>query len=294
MNFSRKNKFNFRHTILLVLGVLIFNSTSTNLYAQKNKKDRIRLNIQYVKIMDGEIYFDIKASARIKKKTVKISNINLIIYNELEEEKMKLGETTTNMDGESRFFLKDINEIKADSSNTYKILVSFKGNDLYKKAKKSIQFKNANIKAKIINKDSVNYISAILSDTSSKEPIADESLTVYIQRLFKPLRIGEEFNSTDDQGSILVPIEGGIPGVDGKLGIEVVLNESDDFGTIKAIVNAPIGVPIVDESTFDQRTMWSPRNKTPIFLLIFPNLLILGIWGIIIYLILNLFKLSKN
>ncbi len=294
MNFSRKNKFNFRHTILLVLGVLIFNSTSTNLYAQKNKKDRIRLNIQYVKIMDGEIYFDIKASARIKKKTVKISNINLIIYNELEKEKIKLGETTTNMDGESRFFLKDINEIKADSSNTYKILVSFKGNDLYKKAKKSIQFKNANIKAKIINKDSVNYISAILSDTSSKEPIADESLTVYIQRLFKPLRIGEEFNSTDDQGSILVPIEGGIPGVDGKLGIEVVLNESDDFGTIKAIVNAPIGVPIVDESTFDQRTMWSPRNKTPIFLLIFPNLLILGIWGIIIYLILNLFKLSKN
>jgi len=294
MNFSRKNRFNFRYTILLVLGVLIFNSASNSLYAQKTKKDRIRLNIQYVKIMDGEIYFDIKASARIKKKTVKISNINLILYNELEEEKIKLGETTTNMDGESRFFLKNMNEIRLDSSNTYNILVSFKGNDHYKKAKKSIQFKNANIKAKIITKDSVNYISATLSEPSSKEPVADESLTVYIQRLFKPLRIGEEFNSTDDQGSILVPIDDGIPGVDGKLGIEVVLNESDDYGTVKAVVYAPIGIPIVDESTFDQRTMWSPRTKTPIFLLIFPNLLIFGIWGFIIYLIFNLFKLSKS
>ncbi len=294
MNFSRKNILNFRYTILLVLGVLIFNSASNSLYAQKTKKDRIRLNIQYVKIMDGEIYFDIKASARIKKKTVKISNINLILYNELEEEKIKLGETTTNTDGESRFFLKNINEIRSDSSNTYNILVSFKGNDLYKKAKKSIQFKNANIKAKIITKDSVNYISATLSDASSKEPVADESLTVYIQRLFKPLRIGEEFNSTGDEGSILVPIDEGIPGVDGNLGIEVVLNESDDYGTVKAVVYAPIGVPIVDESTFDQRTMWSPRNKTPIFLLIFPNLLIFGIWGFILYLIFNLFKLSKS
>lgn len=112
--------------------------------------------------------------------------------------------------------------------------------------------------------------------------------------MFKPLRIGEEFNSTDDEGSILVPIDDGIPGVDGNLGIEVVLNERDDYGTVKAVVFAPIGVSIVDESTFNQRTMWSPRTKTPIFLLIFPNLLIFGIWGFIIYLIFNLFKLSKS
>ena len=54
-------------------------------------------------------------------------------------------------------------------------------------------------------------------------------------------------------------------------------------------VNAPVGIPIVDESTFDERTMWSPRSKTPFFLLILPNLLTLGIWGFIIYLINNLF-----
>lgn len=40
------------------------------------------------------------------------------------------------MEGESRFFLKNMNEIRLDSSNTYNILVFFKGNDLYKKTKK--------------------------------------------------------------------------------------------------------------------------------------------------------------
>lgn len=294
MNFSRKNQLNSRFIILALLGVLIFSTASNNLYAQKTKKNKVRLNVQYVKIMDGEIYFDIKASARIKKKNIKVSNIDLILYNELEEERIELGKTVTNMNGESRFVLKNLNAIKSDSSNTYNILVSFKGNDSYKKAKKSISFKDVNIEAKIISKDSVNYISATLINANSKDPIVDESLTVYVQRLFKSLRIGEEFNSTDEEGSILVPIENGIPGVDGNLAIEVVLNESDDFGTVKTIVNAPIGVPIVDESTFDQRTMWSPRNKTPIFLLIFPNLIIIGIWGFIVYLILNLFKLKKS
>ncbi len=289
-----KDQINIRFVFLALLSVFILNIGSTEIYAQKTKKNKARLNVQYVKIMDGEIYFDIKASARIKKKNIKVSNIDLILYNELEEERIELGKTVTNMKGESRFVLKNLNAIKSDSSNTYNILVSFKGNDSYKKAKKSISFKDVNIEAKIITKDSVNYISATLINANSKDPIVDESLTVYVQRLFKSLRIGEEFNSTDEEGSILVPIENGIPGVDGNLAIEVVLNESDDFGTVKTIVNAPIGVPIVDESTFDERTMWSPRNKTPLFLLIFPNLIIIGIWGFIVYLILNLFKLKKS
>jgi len=285
---------NSRLLLFVIISAFIFNIGSPDLYAQKAKKNKARLNVQYVKIMDGEIYFDIKASARIKKKTVKISGIEINIFNELEDERIDLGKTVTDMDGESRFVLKSLNEIKPDSSNTYNIVVSFKGNESFKKAKKSISFKDAIIEAKIITKDSVNYISAILTDTETKNPIVDESLTVQVQRLFKPLRIGEEFNNTDEDGTIMVPVEEGIPGIDGNLTFEVVLNESDDFGTVKAMVTGSIGVPIVDESTFDQRTMWSPRNKTPVFLLIFPNLLIIGIWGFIVYLILNLFKLSKS
>ena len=106
--------------------------------------------------------------------------------------------------------------------------------------------------------------------------------------------IGEEFNDTDEDGAISVPIEGNIPGVDGYLTFEVVLNESDDFGTVKALISGDIGIPIVDESTFDQRTMWSPRGKTPIFLLLITYSGIFVVWGIIVYLILNLYKIVKS
>lgn len=280
------------HLYIFLIGLFLINSVSS--FAQVNKKNKIRINVSYVKIMDGEIYFDIKTSARINKKNTAVSDIELHVINIFDDQKIVLGKSKSNNSGESRLSLKSIHDIRPDSLNIYNIQVLFEGNDSFKKAKKNISFKNVNIEAQIISKDSVNYAQATLIDANTKEPIINESLTVQVQRLFFPLLIGEEFNETDDNGSILVPIETGIPGVEGILNVEVVLNDSDDYGTVKSIISDKIGVPIVDESTFDQRTMWSPRNKTPIFLLIFPNLLILGIWGVLIYLIMNLYKITKS
>lgn len=289
-----KTTLKFRSVFFAFTFCLIVMPVFQNINAQeKPEKNRLRLKVDYVKIMDGEIYFDIGATARIDKENIDVANIDVIISNEFDGEEVELGKVKTNMNGKSRFVLESLGQLTPDSTKTYNITILFKGNDAFKRASKSISFKDAIIKANIITKESINYISASLLDAHKDSLLADRLLNVQVQRLFRPLPIGKEFNSTDENGTILVPIEEGIPGVDGNLTFEVVLKESDDYGTVKALVEAPIGIPIVDESTFDKRTMWSPRNKTPLFLLIVPNLLILGIWGIIVYLTVNLFKISK-
>ena len=284
-----RNQYITRRFFLVVLSVFLCASS----FAQKAKKDKVRLKASYVKIMNSEVYFDLKATAKVDGENVNVANVELVIYNLVGDEQLELGKAKTNMMGKSRYTIKDLSTIKPDSTNTYNIEIAFEGNDNFKGASKSLSFKNANIDAKLVTIDSVNYITATFIDKSTDSVLVGRLLKVQIQRLFKPLLI-EEFNETDESGTILVPIPEGIPGVDGNIAIEVVLSDSDEFGTIKAIVNAPIGKPIVDESTFDERTMWSPRNKTPLFLLIFPNLLTFAIWGIIIYLITNLFKISKS
>ena len=289
-----RNQLKFYRVYLALVFVCLLNINSNKLCAQQVEKNRTRIAVEYVKIMNAEVFFNIKVGARVNKKSVRISNIELTVSNEFEDEELELGKVITNMDGESRFVLKSLDAIRPDSTNSYTVVVSFKGNDLYKQASKSISFKDANIQANLVTKDSVNYMVATLQDVGTHSPIPDQNLQIQVQRLFRPLELGDLFNKTDEDGSIQVPIEDNIPGVDGNLTLEVVLLEHDEYGTIKAIVNAPIGVPFKDESTFDQRTMWSPRNKTPLFLLIFPNLITLGIWGFIVYLILNLFKIVKS
>ena len=279
-----------KHYFLLIVLSLFLGSSS---FAQKAKKNKVRLKANYVKVMNSEVYFDLQATAKVNGENITIPNVELVIYNVVDDEQIELGKATTNMGGKSRFTLKDLKSIKPDSTNTYNIEISFEGNENFSRTSKSISFKNASIEATFVKIDSINYISATLINKLTERVGISNSLTLQVQRLFKPLLL-KEFNETDENGSILVPIPDGIPGVDGNITIEVVLNDSAEFGTVKAIVNAPVGIPIVDESTFDERTMWSPRSKTPFFLLILPNLLTLGIWGFIIYLINNLFKINKS
>lgn len=285
-----KNQLKFKTVFLVFLSVFFLTSG----FSQEVEKSKVRLKANYIKVMGGEVSFDINASAKVNDENIQVPDLDLTIYNEVDDEKIKLGEIKTDVNGEGKFVLESLNSIKPDSTKTYNVSISFKGNDSFSRASKSLSFRDAAIEAKLITEDSINYISATLIDNSTDSLIVGALLRVQIQRLFNPLRIGEEYNITDDDGMVVVSIPEGIPGVDGNLIFEVVLSESDDFGTVKAIFQAPVGSIKVDESTFDQRAMWSPRNKTPLFMLIFPNLLILGIWGIIIYLIINLFKIAKS
>lgn len=289
-----KKKLTSRSAFLAWVSVLVLCIGSQNLFSQNEEKYRVRLRCDYVKIMEGDAYLNIKATAKVGDETLPVPNIEMEVYNEIEGQEIILGNTSTNMNGESKFILDKSLGIKADSTNTYNLGISFNGNDRYSRASKSTSFKEAQIIANLITKDSINYISAVLKETASDSVLAGESLDVQIQRLFKPLKIGEEFNFTDENGTILVPIEEGIPGIDGNLILEVVLNDSDDYGTVKTIVNAPVGTPIVYEKTFDQRKMWSARDKTPLFLIVSINLILAIIYGLFIFLISNLFRISKN
>ena len=71
-----KNILNIRSFFVLVFSVC-FLSTA---YAQKVKKNKVRLKVQYVKVMNEGVYFDIKAGAKVKKQNIAVSNIDLIVY----------------------------------------------------------------------------------------------------------------------------------------------------------------------------------------------------------------------
>ncbi|MFD1314721.1 hypothetical protein [Namhaeicola litoreus] len=263
------------------------------LQAQDVEKHKVRLNGQYVKVMDGEVMINLKASSRIGRQNVAITGAHIMISNEVGEEEYALGHVMTDENGQGSLVLPSLASLKMDSTTTYTIRALYKGNDTLTKASTRISVRDAKIIARVIEKDSVNYITAQLMDAATDSLLADRSLFTQVDRLIRPLKFGKDFNNTDEEGSIMVKIPDDIPGIDGNLLLEVVLSESDEYGTVKARVNAPVGVPVVQESTFDQRTMWGPKNKAPMYLLIIANFIIFGIWITIVYLIRNLFRISK-
>jgi hypothetical protein len=259
---------------------------------QVQAKEKARLSVDYHRIMGKNGFLLINAKYKVEKKYEPATELNLNIYEEINEDSIALrGKVITDYEGNAQFVIEARNVV-SDELVTYKYLVRIEDDEIFKDAEKSESFLDVNLVASAIEEDSVNYISAELTDANG-DPIEGEKLQVVVQRLFAPLTIGESSNKTDEDGSILVAVENPLPGLDGILTFEVIL-ESKKYGNVKVVFDAPIGKVITDLSTFDQRTMWSPPGKTPLFLLIFPNIVIFGIWIVIVTLIFNLFRIYKS
>lgn len=285
-----KKSIQFRSLVFLLFSLLLVSGVK----GQGEKKVRVRLNADYVHVIDHEHYLNIKVSARVNRETLEVSDAELLISQELEDEEIEIGTAKTNSRGISKFVIEDFNALKPDEDGFYHLTVSFSGSDSFKRGSTEVSFRVADISAELVTKDSVNYVTARLTDARLDSAVAKVPLTVQVERLFRPLKIEKDFFMTDDDGEVEVAIPHGIPGVDGKLQLEVVLNENDNYGTVKRILEAQIGKPIQDESTFDQRTMWSPRGKTPTFLLAVTYSFGFVVWGIFVYLFLNLIKIYKS
>jgi hypothetical protein len=260
--------------------------------AQADDQYKARLSVDYISITDDLNYLLINVKYKGEDGYQPGTDLSLNVYRQLEDDSLLFkGEAITNQEGNAEFEI-IIEDLLKDSLLKFEYVVKIENNDKFLDADKSVKFMLSSIIAEAVVVDSVQYISATLTNAKG-DPIEGEDLTLKLKRLFAPLTIGESSYETDGDGNVMIEISDPMPGVDGVLTFEVVM-DSRKYGTVKNIFDAPIGKVIVDQSTFDKSTMWSPPNKTPIFLLIFPNILILGIWFVIGLLVFNLIKIYKS
>ena len=255
------------------------------------EKFKARLSVDHYNVVSQRTYLLINAKYKFEKKYIPADHLQVNIYEEINEDSLAfVGQATTNAKGNAEFDLAA--KAKPDSVVKHKYIVKIEKDEKFKNGKKAVSFMDANIMAKAIVEDSINYISASLTNVLGN-PVEGEKLEVKVLRLFAPIDVGKSSYKTDDDGNIRVAIENPLPGIDGNLDFEIMM-DSKKYGIVKFVFTAPIGKVVVDESTFDKRTMWSPPGKTPIFLFLFANFIIFGIWAVIIILVRNLFKISKS
>jgi len=287
--------------LLIFMGVLAFFGNKA--YGQEDKTSA-RLTVEHVKVMNENSSLNIKAIFKGEEGYEPCENLNFTIYKINEDEEIseedseavseavsekKIGEIKTNQEGKASFV---IPSQFVTPLATYSIRIE--NSDIYEDNEEDLTVMDANLEASVEEIDSVYYIKALFVSVEN-EPLADQTLKVGLKRLFGSLSIGEDDSyETDEDGAILVPIQDGLTGVDGKLTFQVTLKDNDDYGTIIAFVKSDIGVPVKNESTFGERTMWSPPTKTPIYLLLIANIILIGIWGVLLLLVINLFKIYKS
>jgi len=276
-------------TVILLICV-VFTTFTFTVVSGQTKKQKARLSVQYFKEENQNI-LNISAKYKEGKKYKMAKGLDLKVYSVIENDSLVfLRDIILNNSGK---YALNVNNAFEKEQDVYTFKVFHSPSKEFKKATKTVEISIANLTS-VIRKNKEGYSIHATLTNASNEPIEGQELKVQLQRLFSPLAIGDGVHFTDENGLIDIPVGEIMPGIDGKLNYEVLLEDSDDYGTIKSVVSTNIGKPIKDLSTFDERTMWSPPIKAPWAILIIPNLLIFGIWSTIFILIFNLYRISNH
>jgi hypothetical protein len=157
----------------------------------------------------------------------------------------------------------------------------------------------ARISIDTTNEEGVKNIIAILQKQENNEwvPVPEAEMKVGVSRLLGNLSGGdEETYTTDSSGTVTVPFsKENLPGdTAGNILLTVEVVDNEELGNLKTYKKVPWGVatkPV--NGFFEQRTLWSTRYRTPIWLLFMAYSIIAGVWGTLIYLLFQIVKIRR-
>ena len=131
----------------------------------------------------------------------------------------------------------------------------------------------------------------------SKIPLQNAEIKLYAKRQFGKLLIGEP-QRTNDEGVAVFQTPGDLPGdTAGYINFYASLANEDLYGTVEADTLIQAGVKITPVSARAKRAMWNTVDMAPIWLLITYTSVVLGVWGVIFYILLmvrKVFILGKD
>lgn len=161
---------------------------------------------------------------------------------------------------------------------------SFFGQDVMEDANMSLSFSDE------------NELKTITATVTNKEglPVEDVELYFYVQRTFSLLPFGDFFNTTDENGKVVVIFPNDLPGDrEGNVTLFVKIMESDMYNDLSIETVKNWGLPTVLDETTEKRSLWAAAANAPITLILITSLLIFAVWYIIIFILLKLYKISR-
>lgn len=154
------------------------------------------------------------------------------------------------------------------------------------------QEKEATLSISFAKEEGKNLCKVLVS--SEGKPVKEVAVKLYVQRLFGLLPIGEEVAS-DENGISSFEFPSDIPlNSDGKLIVLAKVEDDENYGSFETQVESNLGIK-VDLSQFDkhERSISAGRDRAPIYFIIASIVIISGIWGTLLYVVLQVFKLKN-
>lgn len=206
---------------------------------------------------------------------------------------------TIDADGKAHLILNQ-EEIKnfEESPGHFHFYAQLEENEKYRSRDEDLYITNADIEVSFLDQDTARFVKATFRgyNDSAKAlvPVDKIPLKCYVKRSLSMLPFGGRFTYTDSNGQAIIQFPDDINGDEkGEVSIVVMLDDYDDYGTVKFQGEKPWGLPTELKNPVGERTLIGARDNAPLFMIISINLILVGIWGFLFYVIFSLIRIRR-
>ena len=288
-----KNKSGLIFITLLLAGIICNAQDSTG-----SEKKELQLNVSYYQPQNNVPYLLVTTKTKVERRFIGVKDLKVNVYLNDETDSNLIQSFQSNATGEERVYIPfSFKEVwKAASSFTFIAVAA--ANKEFDETKGEAQITKAKIEIDTSRTAETKSVIVNVNQLQNGEwvPAKGVELKIAVKRSLGNLPIGdEETYTTDSTGSVTAEFKRDslLGNATGNFILIARTEDNENFGNLFVEKNVNWGVPPIINNSFDQRSLWATRNKTPVWLLGLAGSIIAGVWGTLIYLILQLLKIRK-
>jgi len=266
------------------------------LMAQAVEKNTLVLGVKYYNDNNAAQHLVVSAKSKIDGKFQKIANIPFKVYITSDADKNNLiGAGITSERGEYILFIPPIAKQEWIKSATQNFVAVSATTKLYDEARGELAITKAKLKIDTIDGKMVHAKLLVLIDSTWK-PMVGIEMVLTVKRLGGNLNISETATyTTDTAGAVTGEFKReNLPG-DNKGNLVLVANviDNDIYGNLSAETTVPWGSKLIYSTNYNHRSLFARRGHSPFWLEFLAYGIILAVWVVIIYLVLQIKKIVK-
>jgi hypothetical protein len=287
-----KNKPGLILMTLLLVGIICNAQDSTN------EKKELQLNVTYYLPQNNVPYLLVTTKTKVERKFIGVKDLKVNVYLNSTSDSDLIQSFQSNATGEERIYIPPSFKGVWDAASSFRFIAVAAANKEFDETKGEIQVTKAKIEVDTSSTDETKNVTVNVKSLQNGEwiPAKDVELKIAVKRSIGNLPIGdEETYTTDSTGSVTAEFKRDSLFGDSKGNFILVARTEDNeiLGNIFAEKNVSWGVAPTIDNSFNNRSLWATRSKTPVWLLCMASSIVIGVWGTIIYLISQLFKIKK-
>jgi hypothetical protein len=265
----------------------------------KPEKGTIKIDLTYHQLNNDLPVIKVSAKTKKEKRFQPVEGVEINLFFNTETSKGFMGRVETNNNGVGSLAMPVRFKDQWDSSSNFKFIGTLTQNDSFADQSTELEITKAKIELTLKDIDSTIHAKVLAFQDTGWVPQPETEIKFVVRRLMSDLTATEEETfTTDKNGEVSTEFNLSIPGdAQGNIAIGAKIEDHETYGSLVATKTAKWGVPPDPDNSFAKsfakRTLWATRDKTPIWLLVFPNLIIVCVWGIIFYLIYQITRIIK-